>query len=383
MSSTSSSSSSRSRRLLWLVVAIVVIGGGGALWLASLDDDKATTSASSSKADDGAKASADAYAGMTTYLTDHASALVTHTEELRAAADDYAAVVAKHDGDYEAVAKDDADAVRTALAAAREAFVAANPSYEEMEGIVAGVPSLSKYDVSIDAGASAKDDPENAVEFDVKVDDERTLEQPGNYFLLAESTLYGTDPAYSSGVAFDVDDDGATTQSGDLLPDAAVLKAVTTDFAAEAARLEKDADAYEPTEADAFTALVVMTPTMGEYFESWKQSRFVAGDKATEKGFVAASRLSDVVGILTGLEVIRESLEPRMEKADPAASKAVEEDLASLTTFVDDLRTQEADGKRFTAAEADRYGADAQSQAEQVTARVTDIARELGVQVDA
>ena len=37
----------------------------------------------------------------------------------------------------------------------RPTFVEANPSYEEMEGIVAGVPRLAQYDVDIDAGADA------------------------------------------------------------------------------------------------------------------------------------------------------------------------------------------------------------------------------------
>lgn len=379
--SDTSPASARSRRLFGLAAIVAIIGIGGALWLASLDqetpaDREATTATSSA-------AASSTYAGMSTYLNEHADSLVEHTTELEAAADDYAAIVDARDGDYEQVASSDADEAREALQTARAAFVAANPAYEEMEGIVAGVPSLEKYDVSIDAGAPAADDPENAVAFDVAVSDDRTLKQPGNYFLLNEATLYGTEPEWSSKIAFDIDGDGATTQVGDLLPDAAVLSAVTRDFAAEAKRLQADAAAYEPTDDDAFTALVVMTPTMGEYFNSWKQSRFVAGDKATERGFVAASRLSDVVGILTGLEVIRASLELRMQKADPAAATAVKTDLAALTSFVDDIRTQEADGTRFTPAQADRYGSDAQAQAEQVTARVTDIARELGVETEA
>ena len=44
-----------------------------------------------------------------------------------------------------------------------------------------------------------------------------------------------------------------------------------------------------------------MTPTMSEYFEAWKNSRFVAGEKASEKAFVAASRLQDITDILGGL----------------------------------------------------------------------------------
>ena len=31
--------------------------------------------------------------------------------------------------------------------------IQANPDYEEMEGVVAGVPSLADYDVIIDAGS--------------------------------------------------------------------------------------------------------------------------------------------------------------------------------------------------------------------------------------
>ena len=46
-------------------------------------------------------------------------------------------------------------------------FAEANPAYEEMEGVVAGVPSLADYDVIIDAGGDASD-PESAVPFIIK-----------------------------------------------------------------------------------------------------------------------------------------------------------------------------------------------------------------------
>ena len=57
--------------------------------------------------------------------------------------------------------------------------------------------------------------------------------------------------------------------------------------------------------------------------------------------------------------------------------------VAALTAFVEDVRAREAAGTHFTAAQADRLGTDAQSQAEQVTARVTDIAGALAIDVDA
>ena len=49
--------------------------------------------------------------------------------------------------------------------ARRRPSSAANPAYEEMEGVVAGVPELADFDVIIDAGADGSD-PENAVPFD-------------------------------------------------------------------------------------------------------------------------------------------------------------------------------------------------------------------------
>ena len=65
-----------------------------------------------------------------------------------------------------------------------------------------------------------------------------------------------------------------------------------------------------------------MTPTMSEYFEAWKNSRFIAGGKAEEKGFVATSRLQDIRDILGGIVLIYDSIQPSVEKvnADQAAA---------------------------------------------------------------
>ena len=57
-------------------------------------------------------------------------------------------------------------------------YKAANPAYEEMEGVVAGVPELADFDVIIDAGAD-KSDPENAVPFSIKTPAARPTSSPG------------------------------------------------------------------------------------------------------------------------------------------------------------------------------------------------------------
>ena len=87
-----------------------------------------------------------------------------------------------------------ADEVEPLLAQMKAAWVEGNPYYERVEGIVAGTPSLAEYDVILDAGSSAAEDPESAVPFDLTLPDGTVLEQPGNLFNLTEGALWGTLP---------------------------------------------------------------------------------------------------------------------------------------------------------------------------------------------
>ena len=73
----------------------------------------------------------------------------------------------------------------------------------------------------------------------------------------------------------DVDGDGQVA-FGEGLPDADIYLAATEEFESQAQNLDADAQEFEPTPSDAFTAITVMTPTMSEYFEAWKNSRFIA-----------------------------------------------------------------------------------------------------------
>jgi hypothetical protein len=125
-----------------------------------------------------------------------------------------------------------------------------------------------------------------------------------------------------------------------------------------------------------------MTPTMSEYFEAWKNSRFVAGAKAKESTFVAASRLQDIAGILNGLVLIYDSVEPSVSQASSQQAKQTGTELKDLHQFAVKLRDQEASGKRFTAAEADTLGSDAQDRAEAIAGQVSQAAGELGIKLE-
>jgi hypothetical protein len=273
-----------------------------------------------------------------------------------------------------------AEAAAGYVLTAREAWLAASPAYEKMEGIVAGVLTLADYDVILDAGASGAEDPEGAVPFDLELPDGTVLPQPGNLFGVLESTLWGTYAEYSSGVDLDYDIDGEI-EFGEVLPDAQVLKAAADLTDSYAIELGEAANAWEPTLSDAFTSLVVMVPTMSEYFGSWKASRFVAGEASTQRDFVVISRLSDIIDILSSLQVVYAEVKPLVAEHDPDQAKQIDANLAALKDFVAGIYAEEQAGKVFTAEEADSLGAEAQDRATAIAGQVTQVAAALGIEL--
>ena len=118
-----------------------------------------------------------------------------------------------------------------------------------------------------------------------------------------------------------------------------------------------------------------------EYFSAWKNSRFIAGSKAAEKGFVAASRLQDIGDILGGLDLIYANVRPVVEKADTAQAEQTGAALKELLAFVTRLRDEEANGKRFTASDAETLGSEAQDKAEAIAGQITQVAEQLGIEL--
>lgn len=327
-----------------------------------------------------AEASAAELAPVKGYLTDHSANLVEQVELLQANADEYYELAESVDFDYQRLLVEHGDEVAQLLGDSKDVFVVANPAYEEMEGIVAGVPRLAQYDVDIDAGSDAST-PEDAVSFSLTTPDGEQLKQPGNLFFLTETALYGTNPDVAAkGVKPDVDGDGKV-EFGEGLPDANIYKATLDEFAAQAKNLDEDAQEFEPTPSDALTSIVVMTPTMSEYFEAWKNSRFIAGEDAEEQGFVATSRLSDIADILGGILVTYDGIEPMVAAENPQQAKQTRKELQSLVDFASELRDREADGEKFNAKQADALGAQAQTQAEAIAGQVTQAAKQLEIEL--
>jgi hypothetical protein len=320
--------------------------------------------------------------GIKTYLVGKAGELKAASADLKAISDRYYDLAKAADFDYAALAKDKHDDLVTNISNAREVWKKASPLYEQMEGIVAGTPSLAQFDVDMDAGASKADGGDNVVSFDLKLPDGRVLEKPGNLFGVTESTLWGTFADFrAKDVTLDIDGDGKPS-FGDTLPDANVLKGSVDELAAQSAKLADAAAAWQPTEADAFTALVVMVPTMSEYFDSWKNSRFIAGDTSNQRDFVAISRLDDIQNILGSLQIVHQNVSPLIQSADATEDAQIGKGLNDLKAFVADVYQKEQSGQRFSAEDADLLGKEAQDRATAITGQIAQVAAKLNIKIE-
>ena len=199
------------------------------------DDDAASTETTQSEA-----AAAADLGAIKGYLTEHSAALADETAKLKEQGQAYYDLAKKSNFNYQQMLEENRDEVNAILEDAKATYIRANPAYEEMEGIVAGVSSLADYDVIIDAGSSG-DDPENAVPFDLELPNGKTLEQPGNFMFLTETALYGTnDDLTAKGAKADLNGDGEV-EFGEALPDANIFLATTRDFDKYARELDSEA----------------------------------------------------------------------------------------------------------------------------------------------
>jgi hypothetical protein len=325
------------------------------------------------------------YAGVKTYLLARSKQLVTQLNGIQSRAERYYTLAKRERFSYPRLWRNHRTEVASLLLGLKPAFSRAHKAYEEEEGIIAGVPSLAQYDVIMDSGTSAADDPQTAVPFDLELPNGKVLPKPGNFFhALLEPTIWGTDARFVApgGAKADLDGDG-TVEFGEALPDANVLVATARSFVSYARKSDAAAKAWKPNASDVLTALVVMVPTVEGYFGEWKSSRAIAGAKAKEKAFVAHSRLVDVHGILFSLQNVYRGVRPLVAKAGAAQSTRIGTALSQLTRFVDGIYAQERSGKKFTPKQADLLGGQAQKRANAIAGQISQVAGVLGIELQA
>lgn len=312
------------------------------------------------------------------YLLDKTAQLKTDSNALAEASYHYYDLAKSANFDYAALWQTKRQTVTETLLNARTAWENASPTYEQMEGIVAGVPSLSHFDVNLDAGTSGTG--ADAVTFDLTLPDGRKLVKPGNLFGVTEETLWGSNPDYASKVKADFNGNGKD-DLGDVLPDANVLQASTELLNVMAGQLDAAASVWEPTDSDAFSALVGNVPTVGDFFESWKTSRFVLGDQATHQDFAVISRLSDIIDNVSSWQAIYAGVSPMVAHVDAAQDQQIRKGLSDLKAYVSDIYQKEQAGKHYAPEEADLLSAEAQNRATAIAGELAQAAAKLNIKV--
>lgn len=301
------------------------------------------------------------------YLLEAVGRMKAASEDLVKNSAEYTTLVAAHGGKPEAALQADAAKVEGLIAKMQENYKAIDSyGYETVEGIVAGVEKLADYDIYLDAGVPASEGPDDVAPVTLTLSTGEKIEQQGALFTyIIEPALWGGDARW-------------VVSAGDKkLPRPEVLAAAAADADAKIGSLRDDSQAWNPTTEDLFGAMVLMTPTLSDYFEDWKESRF-SEDKSGR--FQAVSRISDMRGIMGSCSVMYDAVLPKVTQKDKALAKVVDLGFSDILAFIDLLDEREKKGV-IKEAEIDELAAQAKEKTDKLVPQIEQSAALVGVTV--
>ncbi len=281
---------------------------------------------------------------------------------------EYSRLVKIHGGKVVAAYEADADKLDALISRMQGDYRAMDSfGYETVEGIVAGVESLAHYDIYLDAGVPAKEGPDDVAPVTLTLDGGEKIDREGSLF------TYIIEPALWGG-----DDRWVVTVGEKKLPRPEVLAAAAVDVDAKIGELLKDSEAWQASVKDCFGAMIVMTPTLSDYFEDWKESRYA---DTTSGRFQAVSRISDMKGIMSSCAVMFKAVKPSVEAKDKALAKSVDVGFDGILSFIDLLGEREKAG-RIKEAEIDELASQAKEKTDKLVPQIEQAAAVAGVKVD-
>ncbi len=310
-----------------------------------------------------------------TYLLERVEVQISAAIKLRNAAQRYYDLAKAQNFAYSKISP---VAIRSPLNDARAAWRSASPVYESIEGIVAGVEMLASYDLNLDAGSSAKDGGDAVVEFDLRLPNGEILAKPGNIFGVLEATLWGTETSYSSGIKFDVENNGKM-DFGDHLPEAGVLLSAAIKLEELSQQLLQTAQKWQPTNKDVFGALLANVPTASSVFiERWRTSRFVLGEKSTQKDFNVISSLNDLAQNVSSWQQLYKGVSTAVRSKNATLDGQISAGLSNLKAWAEQLEQQEKT-RRFSPEQAKIISKEGENRATAIVGRIAQAAALLGI----
>ena len=309
-------------------------------------------------------------ASVKSYLLKSLEKINAASQDFVANSEAYSKLVAANGGSVEAAYKADPKRIDKLVAKMQENYKAMDSfGYETIEGIVAGVPSLAEYDIYLDAGVPASEGPEDVAPVVLDLGDGQKIDKEGALFTyIIEPMLWGGDLRWVTPV------DGGKK----LLPRPEVLAAVANDVNNKLGELLADAKAWDASVADCFGAMIVMTPTLSDYFEDWKESRYA---KEKSGRFQAVSRVSDMRGIMGSCQVMYEAVEGQVAGKDKSLAKSVDLGFKGLMSFLDIIEKRENQGE-IKGAEIEELATQAKEKTDKLVPQIEQSAAVVGVKVE-
>jgi hypothetical protein len=302
-------------------------------------------------------------AGVKKYLVDTVGSMEAAAQDFVKNAEAYTKLVAG--GDYQAAYAGHGVEIKALVEKMRENYKAMDSyGYETVEGIVAGVEKLAQFDVDMDAGVPASEGPDDVAQITLKLPNGETVDRQGALFTyVIEPALWGGDKRWITPV--DLDGDGAV-KFRESLPKAEVLTAAATEAEKRISALLAEAKAWEPTKADFFGAMTLMTPTLSEYFEDWKESRYSAEPSGR---FFAVSRVSDMRGIMQSCAVMFQAVDKDVAAKDKALAASVTTGFEEIFAFLDKIAARETKGD-LSLAEIDELANQAKDRTDKLVPQI-------------
>lgn len=295
-------------------------------------------------------------AGVKTYLVTRVEKMKEASADFVANASAYSALIAQNKGDYARAYKAEGRQLDALVAKMQGNYKAMDSyGYETVEGIVAGIDSLAHYDIYLDAGVPASEGPDDVAEVTLDLGNGEKIDKQGALFtFIVEPALWTGDTRW------------VTDAGGKKLPRAEVLTAAAKDADAKIAKLLADSKALNPTAADCFGAMIVMTPTLSDYFEDWKESRY---SKEKSGRFQAVSRISDMRGIMSSCAVMFDAVEAEVAGKDKALAANVQKGFDQIMAFLDEIEAKEKKGD-IKLAEIDEMAEQAKSKTDKLVPQI-------------
>jgi hypothetical protein len=277
----------------------------------------------------------------------------------------YAAIIDAYHGDYaKAWAEKKGDLTKLVKKMQENYKAIDSYGYETVEGIIGGVDSFTHFDRDLDAGVPKAEGAENVAEVTLTLRDGRKIDRQGAVFtFIIEPALWGGDERWIHPIDLNGDGKIAPRES---LPKAEVLLAAADYSAKQIDILLADSKVWNPTTGDCIAAMIAMTPTLSDYFEDWKESRY--SDKQSGR-FFAVSRVSDMRGIMGSCAIMYQAVDPSVAEKDAAIAKSINKGFDGITSFLDKIDAREKDGT-VTLAEIDEMASQAKAHTDKLVPQI-------------